>query len=359
MSQAHLANQILKQGPKGSSTRRCHPQVSLADRNGLLIRVLTAVYGLINAPATWRRTVRRVLLELGYSESIFDPCLYYLEFDESERSAGAHRGCAGVVLLDVDDFVQGGNRRHQALMETLKLRFRFGKWRTVFEGYGEYLGRTVHQMSACEIRVDMARYISEKLRVVTLPRQRLRDGDEAELNEHETSLLRGAAGSLLWVGKECRPDVGAACAMSMSWGSSKPRIKHIKAANKVISELQKTASVYLRVLPLDMDDAIWMSVSDASLANDDEKSQGGFAVCYVHKDIMAGKLSPLSLICWKSHKLRRTVKASLGSEALAWTMGWQSSNGCEQCMPKYAYQSLSDRYDEKWARPIRRDGSSI
>ena len=154
-----------------------------------LIRVLTAVYGLINAPATWRRTVRRVLLELGYSESIFDPCLYYLEFDESERSAGAHRGCAGVVLLDVDDFVQGGNRRHQALMETLKLRFRFGKWRTVFEGYGEYLGRTVRQMSDCEIRVDMARYISEKLRVVTLPRRRLRDGDEAELNERVSVML--------------------------------------------------------------------------------------------------------------------------------------------------------------------------
>ena len=55
--------------------------------------------------------------------------------------------CAGVVLLDVDDFVQGGNPRHEGLMETLKQRFKFGKWRIVYEGYGEFLGRTVRQMS--------------------------------------------------------------------------------------------------------------------------------------------------------------------------------------------------------------------
>lgn len=40
-----------------------------------LIRVLTAVYGLVNAPAVWRKTVRRHLLQLGYIESVFDPCL--------------------------------------------------------------------------------------------------------------------------------------------------------------------------------------------------------------------------------------------------------------------------------------------
>ena len=186
-----------------------------------LIRVLTAVYGLVNAPASWRRTVRRVLLELGYLESVFDPCLYYLEFDAAEREAGAHRGCSGLVLLDVDDFIQGGGVRHQALMEQLRrlrVRFRFGKWRVVYNGYGEYLGRTIRQLENYEGRVDMERYICEKLRPVMLSKVRLRDGDDAELSEKEITMLRGAAGSLLWVGRECRPDVAAACAMSMSWG---------------------------------------------------------------------------------------------------------------------------------------------
>eukprot|EP00439_Symbiodinium_sp_Y106_P072909 s1629_g13.t1 len=206
-----------------------------------LIRVLTAVYGLVNAPSSWRKTVVRVLVSLGYSESVYDPCLFFLPFNVKERETGANRGCAGLVLLDVDDFVQNGNDRHQLLMEELRGRFRFGKWREVYNHFGEYLGRTVRQLADFEIRVDMERYICEKLKPVVLARKRLQDGEDAQLTDHEVSFLRGAAGSLLWVGKECRPDCGAACAMSMSWGSSPPTIRHVKAANKAINELHRTA----------------------------------------------------------------------------------------------------------------------
>ena len=205
------------------------------------------------------------------------------------------------LFLDVDDFVQGGGDRHQGLMEKLRLRFKFGKWRTVHDSYGEYLGRTVRQMDSCEIRMDMERYICEKLRPVVLTKRRLQDGDGAELNEKEITMLRGAAGSLLWVGRECRPDVAAACAMSMSWGWQTPKSRHVKIANKVINELQRTPKVFLRVLPIALDRGVWMNVSDASLANDDEKSQGGFIIAYTDRDILDGKLAQTSIICWKSH----------------------------------------------------------
>ena len=107
---------------------------------GSLIQVLTAVYGLVNAPAVWRKTVRRVLDQLGYLASTFDPCLYYLPFLAAENPLH-QRGCAGLVLLDVDDFVQGGNDRRSELMEVLRKQFRFGKWRVTYGSSGEYLGR--------------------------------------------------------------------------------------------------------------------------------------------------------------------------------------------------------------------------
>ena len=163
----------------------------------------------------------------------------------------------------------------------------------------------------------MQRYIEEKLRPVTLSREKLRQGDDAPLDERETTLLRGAGGSLLWVGKECRPDVGAACAMAMSWGSSGPTVRHVKAVNKTINELKKTATVYLRILPSDLNKGIWMSISDASVGNDAEKSQGGFIIAYADREIMNGGLQSFSINSWKSHRVRRVVKASLGSEALA------------------------------------------
>ena len=287
------------------------------EEDWVLIEVLTAFYGLVNAPSTWRKTVVRVLLALQYIESVFDPCLYYLPYSPDEIEREGQRGCAGVVLLDVDDFAQGGNERHQKLMQQLKERFRFGKWRCLYGGHGEYLGRTVRQREDFEVRVDMQRYIEEKLRPITLPRERMRQGDDAVLTEKEVTMLRGAGGSLLWVGKECRPDVAAACAMSMSWGSAGPTIKHIKAVNKTINELKKTSDVYLRILPVPLANGIWVSISDASVANDDEKSQGGFLIAFADKAIKDGGLHDFSVNSWKSHRVRRVVKASWGSEALA------------------------------------------
>ena len=58
-------------------------------------------------------------------------------------------------------------------------------------------------------------------------------------------------------------------------------------------------------------------MSDASLANDNEKSQGGFLIGFADGAIKDGDLCDFSINSWRSHWLKRVVKASLGSEALA------------------------------------------
>ena len=44
---------------------------------------------------------------------------------------------------------------------------------------------------------------------------------------------------MLWVGKEGKPDVGAACAMAMSWTSDGPTVENILMANKTVAELKQ------------------------------------------------------------------------------------------------------------------------
>ena len=203
-------------------------------------------------------------------------------------------------------------------MGQLRTRLKFGKWRNVHNDSAEYIGRTLKQLDNFEIQVSMQRYIEEKLKPVVLPKERLKD-KSALLTEQEISWLRGVGGSLLWVGKEGRPDVGAACAMAMSWSSGGPTIDHILAANKTVNELKATATAYLRVLPLPPDEAIWMSIADASMANVENKSEGGFILALAHESIMKGLEADFSINSWKSHRLKRVVKATLGSEAL---LGW-------------------------------------
>ena len=64
--------------------------------------------------------------------------------------------------------------------------------------------------------------------------------------------------------------------MAMSWSSSGPTVDHILMANKTVVELKNTPDVVLRVIPIEPKNGIWMSVADASMANVEQKSQGGY-----------------------------------------------------------------------------------
>ena len=86
---------------------------------------------------------------------------------------------SGIVLLDVDDFCQGGNERHQELMSQLRTQLKFGKWKDVYDSSADYIGRTLHQLPSFEIQVSMKRYIQEKLRPVTLDAHQRADEAEA------------------------------------------------------------------------------------------------------------------------------------------------------------------------------------
>ena len=105
--------------------------------------------------------------------------------------------------------------------------------------------------------------------------------------------------------------------MSMSWPSTGPTVEHILMANKTVSELKSTMDVYIRVLPIAPEESIWMTIADASMANVENKSQGGFLLALAHRSILDCKKADFSLNSWRSHKLKRVIKATLGSEALA------------------------------------------
>jgi hypothetical protein len=50
---------------------------------------------------------------------------------------GDKLGVAGLALVDVNDFTQGGNARHRALMEQLRNILKFGKWQEIYKSSAE------------------------------------------------------------------------------------------------------------------------------------------------------------------------------------------------------------------------------
>ena len=76
-----------------------HPKVG----RGQLLRVGTEIYGLVSGPSWLRASLTVDLLAAGYTKNPYDKCLFTL-FSSDETSEGQ-------LLLDVDDFIEGGNEK--------------------------------------------------------------------------------------------------------------------------------------------------------------------------------------------------------------------------------------------------------
>ena len=85
---------------------------------GSLIQLNAAVYGLVNAPSAWRKTIVRGIEDLGYRRSCYDPCIFCV-MDES--------GPQGHVLIEVHDLGTHGNAVHAENVAKLQKTFKFGK----------------------------------------------------------------------------------------------------------------------------------------------------------------------------------------------------------------------------------------
>ena len=90
---------------------------------GSLLQLNAAVYGLVNAPSAWRKSIVSALEDLGYRRSCYCPCTFV---DMTKHGPNGH------VLLEVDDIASQGNSIHDEKMRSLRNKFKFGKWTSVY-----------------------------------------------------------------------------------------------------------------------------------------------------------------------------------------------------------------------------------
>ena len=112
--------------------------------------------------------------------NVCEPCLFR-KFAVREEPAVEGGSIAlgefvGCVLLEVDDHLMGGaGKAHHESMERLRQRIKFGKWHRLL-----LLRRTSlrTQLPDRSFKVDMTRFIRERLRPISFPRGRCLDRSE-------------------------------------------------------------------------------------------------------------------------------------------------------------------------------------
>ena len=174
--------------------------------------------------------------------NVYEPCLFS-KFAAREEPAvdggsiapGEFVGCA---LLEVDDHLMGGpGKAHHESMERLRQRIKFGKWhRLLQDGPSFFGGRHFTQLPDRSFKVDMTRFIRERLRPISLPRRRCLD-KSAEASDGEVKALRAVAGSLSWIARQCRPDE-AGTASTLLGSVSRAVVKDLSDANRAVNQLK-------------------------------------------------------------------------------------------------------------------------
>lgn len=272
------------------------PPVGVEEK-GYLWRLKRCPYGLKDAPRAWFRRVKCELDKLGVVSSVFDEALFYYKVDDK---------LSGIMVLHVDDFLYGGDKRFQE--DVIK------KFVCVFEVSIEncvnfkYIGLELVQTSDC-IQINQDKYI-HSLEGINVSKSRAVKRSEL-LTVEEKIEIKSVCGQLLWVSNNTRPDMSYETSTLCNLGSH-GTVSDLLRVNKVINNM-KQDKVVIKYPNLGSPDKWSLSVfSDSSFANlPDGSSQGGFIVFLTDQD---GKVAPLS---WQSKKLHRVTKSTLSSETLA------------------------------------------
>ena len=130
--------------------------------------------------------------------------------------------------------------------------------------------------------------------------------------------FRGANGALQWLCTNTRPDLAADTSISAGTAGIGITRGAIQNTQKIIRKAHARVDVGIRIKSINPDDVRFTAFHDAGWASrPDGSSQGGYMVFACHKDILTGKEATISLIEWKSWKLKRVCRSSLASECQA------------------------------------------
>eukprot|EP00439_Symbiodinium_sp_Y106_P027348 s5817_g3.t1 len=304
-----------------------------------LLLLHAEVYGLVSGPSWWRRSLLEVLVkELGYRVNVYDRCVLTLDETEDDRvktkafkdqsrneekipdqSMETFKATQGIIIIEVDDVLEAGGERHRSLMQKLEGRFKFGKV-VELQKHPEgsaYAGRRVLQNQDFSFSFTMADYIQNRLKFVPMERKVAKKNlHEVPLTADEEAQLRGTIASVNWTAREGRPDASAAASI-IARAFPGPTLADVVAINETVEHLKRN-HVVICIHAIPEADLRHLVISDSAFdKSGQEKSQHGWILGMTTPGLSRGEEAPISLISWRSRKLRRKAGNTLLCESIA------------------------------------------
>ncbi len=282
-----------------------------------VVELVAPVYGLDDAPLRWHWTLLSFFESLGFTRTLLEPCWM------TKRRGGK---VIAQVLIEVDDLNLAATEDYMpVLREALEKRFLFGKFE---HGEADFAGRHV-KMSEDKITMHQEKYIIENLQPLKLSKGRMADRS-SQLSQEEFELFRSLLYKVNWVAHQTRPE--AAGVVSILASRLKYATVHdVYCINKLVVHLRATAQQCLVLHRFDNDKMVFIAASDAGGVDGQPPSpevkgqpltdcvQGAWIIMASDQFPAANAKVRVSVLSWRSSKLKRRVGSTLGGEALAFS----------------------------------------
>ena len=284
---------------------------------GSLVELIAPVYGLDDAPLRWHWTLISFFEHLGFTRCLLEPCWLV------KRERGK---LIAQVLIEVDDLNLGATEDYMPILrEALEKRFQFGKFE---HGEADFAGRHV-AMSEDKISVHQEKYIVENLLPLRVQKGRMADRS-SPLSQEEFESFRSLLYKANWVAHQTRPE--AAGVVSILASRLKfATIHDVYCLNKLVAYLRSTAQQCLVLHRFNNDQMVFIAASDAGGVDGAPPSQeaagqpltdcvqGAWIIMASDRMPAANVKAKVSVLSWRSSKLKRRVGSTLGGEALAFS----------------------------------------
>ena len=175
------------------------------------------------------------------------------------------------------------------------------------------MGRQLIQQDNFEITVDQQKFAIERLSPVLISKDRKKERDEF-LDASEITQLRAVLGALGWLVRKSYYPLAGDVALLMTCMPT-PRVRDMVRANEIVDIIKKEPPVIIRILPINLKELCWFSVSDASFGNHkDGSTQAGFIAGCTTPQLRDGRLAPVSVLTARFHKLQRVVNSTIAAD---------------------------------------------
>ena len=319
-----------------------HPKVG----PGQLFRVETEIYGLVSGPSWLRASLTVDLLAAGLKKS-YDKCLFTL-FSSDETSEGQ-------LLLDVDDFIEGGNEIHRETMKGFYDKYRCGKaidLRLAGQEGTRFAGRRVVQHPDFRITVSMDEYCKSKVRPIEVPRGYL--SNTKEISDGMLTNVKGVKGGLGWLASTARPDMAAPHSI-IPFGCDRRSPQLISEVNAAVKQCHAVL-IAITIWPIPFAEPCWTTFTDSTFdTGERQRHQQGWLVCATNKYFNQERSAPVSVLHWRSRKLTRkagspqlveTYAASSAMVEMTWIKAlWESMNWRDFGILAAKIKSTSQNHD--------------